>query len=197
MNQMLSHWCFCFTTNGHMYEAWKTGEYVDKKGVMVEEWKARRKEWKKKRRKKREKVVLGKVLFVFVWLCLPLPFFPCTHHTTTPQHTLTQHMLTHHPSSTMQHGDWCTPSHANRAVCCAAFFFFFGSGQWNTLHHPHPTLHLMTSHNTPTNPNTDTAHDANNNEMTNGQWEGEWDKKGKKMGQHSSTNTLIEVATTQ
>ena len=21
MNQMLSHWCFCFTTNGHMYEA--------------------------------------------------------------------------------------------------------------------------------------------------------------------------------
>ena len=40
---------------------------MDKKGVMVEEWKARRKEWKKKRWKKgkREKVVLGKVLFVF------------------------------------------------------------------------------------------------------------------------------------
>ena len=35
---------------------------------MVEEWKARRKEWMKKRRKKgkREKVVLGKVLLVFV-----------------------------------------------------------------------------------------------------------------------------------
>ena len=41
---------------------------MDKKGVMVEEWKARRKEWKKKRWKKEEKgkVVLGKVLFVFV-----------------------------------------------------------------------------------------------------------------------------------
>ena len=41
---------------------------MDKKEVMVGEWKARRKEWKKKRRKKgkREKVVLAKVLFVFV-----------------------------------------------------------------------------------------------------------------------------------
>ena len=40
---------------------------MDKKGVIVEEWKARRKEWKKRRRKKvkREKVVLGKVLFCF------------------------------------------------------------------------------------------------------------------------------------
>ena len=36
---------------------------------MVKEWKARKKEWKKKRRKKgkREKVVLGKVLFVFLF----------------------------------------------------------------------------------------------------------------------------------
>ena len=41
---------------------------MDKKEVMVEEWKAGRKEWKKKRwkKRKREKVVLGKVLFVFV-----------------------------------------------------------------------------------------------------------------------------------
>ena len=67
MNRMLSHWCFWFTMNVPMCEAWKTGECMDKNGVMVEEWKARRKEWKKKRRKKgkREKVVLGKVLFVF------------------------------------------------------------------------------------------------------------------------------------
>ena len=38
---------------------------MDKKGVMMEEWKARRKEWMKKRREKREreKVVLGKVHF--------------------------------------------------------------------------------------------------------------------------------------
>ena len=41
---------------------------MDRKGVMVGEWKARRKEWKKKRWKKEKgkKVVLGKVLFVFV-----------------------------------------------------------------------------------------------------------------------------------
>ena len=41
---------------------------MNKKGVIVEEWKARRKEWKKKEeeKRKREKVVLGKVLFVFV-----------------------------------------------------------------------------------------------------------------------------------
>ena len=62
---------------------------MDKKGVMVEEWKARRKEWKKKRRKKgkREKVVLGKVLFVFLFDCvfLHLPFSPLhpPHHHAT------------------------------------------------------------------------------------------------------------------
>ena len=68
MNQMLCHWCFWFTANAPMREEWETGECMDEKGVMVEVWKARRKEWKKKRRKKgeREKVVLGKVLFVFV-----------------------------------------------------------------------------------------------------------------------------------
>ena len=67
-NQMLCHWHFWFTTNAPMREAWKTGECVDKKGVMVEEWKARRKEWKEKEveKGKWEKVVLGKVLFVFV-----------------------------------------------------------------------------------------------------------------------------------
>ena len=88
---------------------------MDKKGVIVEEWKARRKEWKKKRREKgkREKVVLAKVLFVFcLTVCLPLPFFPLHSLTTTPQHTLT---LTHHPPHNMTH--WCTPSHANMAVC--------------------------------------------------------------------------------
>ena len=41
---------------------------MDKKGVMVEEWKARRKEWKKKRWKKGKgkKWFWGKDLFVFV-----------------------------------------------------------------------------------------------------------------------------------
>ena len=61
---------------------------MDKKRGMVEEWKARRKEWKKKRRKKgkREKVVLGKVLFVFVDCVFASSLFPCTH-TITPHVT--------------------------------------------------------------------------------------------------------------
>ena len=74
----------------------KKGECMDKKEVMVEEWKAGRKEWKKKRwkKRKREKVVLAKVLFVFVWLWV----FPCTHP--PPHHNIRSH-LTHH---TIQHG---------------------------------------------------------------------------------------------
>ena len=41
---------------------------MDKKGVMVEEWKARRKEWRKKeeeKKGKRENVVFGKSPFFF------------------------------------------------------------------------------------------------------------------------------------
>ena len=85
---------------------------------------------------------------------------------------------------------WCTPSHANRAVCCAAFF---GSGQQDTLHHPHPTLHHLTSCNTHQQSNTDTTHGASNNEMTIVNEKGIGQRA--KVGQHSSTNTLIEVAT--
>ena len=121
----------------------KTGECMDKKGVMVEEWKARRKEWKKKRWKKgkREKSGFGKSPFWFLFDCVfASSLFPCTHHSITSQHMLT---LIHHPPYNMTH--WCTPSHANRIVCCAAFF---GNGQQDTLHHPHPTLHHLTSHNT-------------------------------------------------
>ena len=41
MDRMLCHWCFWFTTNALMCEERKTSECMDKKGVMVEEWKAR------------------------------------------------------------------------------------------------------------------------------------------------------------
>ena len=112
---------------------------------------------------KREKW-FGKSPFCFcLTVSLPLPFFfPCTHHTTTPQHMHT-HSPTHHTPYNKTHR--CTPSHANRAVCCAAFFW-----EWtarHTLHHPHPTLHHLTLHTTHTNqPNTDTVHDSSNKETT-------------------------------
>ena len=103
-------------------------------------------EEKEVEKREKGKSGFGKSPFCFcLTVSLPLPFFPCTHHTTTPKHMLT---LIHHTPYNMTH--WCTPSHANRAVCCAAFFF--GSGQRDTLHHPHPTLHHLTSRNTPTNP---------------------------------------------
>ena len=114
---------------------------MDRKGAVVEVWKGKEKRVEEKEVEKgeRERVVLGNVLFVFcLTVSLPLPFFSAP---TTPQHTLT---LTHHPPYNMTH--WCTPSHANRAVRCAAFFW-----EWtvkHTLHHPHPTLHHLTPHNT-------------------------------------------------
>ena len=66
--------------------------------------------------------------------------FPFSLH--SPRHNTRSHSP--HTIYNMTH--WCTPSHANRAVCCAAFFW-----EWtarHTLHHPHPTLHHLTSHNT-------------------------------------------------
>ena len=104
MNRMLCHLCFWFTMNALMCEAWKTGECMDKKGVMVEEWKARRKEWKKKRWKKREKGKsgFGKSPFCFCLtvcfassLFFPAPTTPPHHHATTHAHT--------HPPPTIHH----------------------------------------------------------------------------------------------
>ena len=88
-------------------------------------------------RTKASSLCMGKVLLVL--FCL-FPFFsalitPPHHH--TPTHT-------HHSPHNMTH--WCTQSHANRTVCCAALFW--ESGQQDTLHHPHPSLHHLTSHNT-------------------------------------------------
>ena len=72
---------------------------MDKKGVMVEEWKTRRKEWKKKRWKKgMGKSGFGKSPFCFcLTVSLPLPFFslhPPHHHATTHTHTFTTHHTT-------------------------------------------------------------------------------------------------------
>ena len=91
---MLCHWCFWFTMNALMCEARKMGECVDKKGVMVEEWKTRRKEWKKKRWKKgKGKKWFWEKSFLFLFDCVfASSLFPLAlthHHTTTPQHTLT------------------------------------------------------------------------------------------------------------
>ena len=162
---MLSHWCFFCSPWMHScvkHEVsvwirrewwWKSGRQGEKSGS------------KRGGKGKREKVVLGKVLFGFVWLCLPLPFSPAP---TTPQHTFT---LTHNPLWHMTH--WCTPSHANRAVCCAAFFW-----EWtarHTLHHPHPTLHHLTSHNT--HQQTQHRHSSwRRQQDDNCQWEWDWTK---------------------
>ena len=83
----------------------------------MEEWKARRKEWKKKRWKKgkREKWFWEKC-FLFLFDCV---FASSLFFLHPPHHHATTHALTHLPHN-MTH--WCTPSHANRAVCCAAFF---------------------------------------------------------------------------
>ena len=60
---------------------------------------------------------------------------------------------------------WCTPSHANRSMCCAAFFW-----EWTARHTASSTPHtpsLDTTQHTPTNqPNTEIVHGAINNEMT-------------------------------
>ena len=106
MNRMLCHLCFWFTMNAPMCEAWKTSECVDKKGVMVEEWKARRKEVEEKEVEKREKGKsgFGKSPFCFcLTACLPLPFSPAP---TTPPHRNT---CSHSP--TAHHTTWRISAH--------------------------------------------------------------------------------------
>ena len=86
---------------------------MNKKGVIVEEWKVRRKEWKKKEeeKRKREKVVLGKVLFVFFFLfdCVFVSsLFPLAlnHHATTHAHT--HHTIQH---DALVHSITCKQDH--------------------------------------------------------------------------------------
>ena len=146
------------------------------------EGKEKRVEEKEVEKREKGKSGFGKSPFGFcLTVCLPLPFFfPAL---TTPQHTLT---LTHHTPHNMTH--WCTPSHANRAMCCAAFL-----GVDSETHTASSTLHHLTSCNRH-QPNTNTAHGASNNEMTTTNENGDLTKG--KVGQQSSTNTPIEVTTT-
>ena len=85
------------------------------------EGKEKRVEEKEVEKREKGKKWFWEMSFLFLFDCVfaSSPFFIApTHHTTRPQHTLT---LTHHTPHNTTH--WCTPSHANRAVCCAAFFF--------------------------------------------------------------------------
>ena len=100
-NRMLCHWHFWFFTNAPMCEAWKTGECVDKKGVMVEEWKARRKEWKKKRWKKgKGKKWFWEKSFLFLFGCVFASSFPLPPAPTTLSHHNT---ISHSTNHTIQH----------------------------------------------------------------------------------------------
>ena len=116
---------------------------MDRKGVMVEEWKARRKVWKKKRWKKREKGKsgFGKSPFCFCLTAFASSLFslhPPRHHTTTHAHT--------HPPQTIQHDALVhtITCKQGRVLCC----FFLEWTARHTLHHPHPTLHHLTPRNT-------------------------------------------------
>ena len=120
---------------------------MDKKGVVVEEWKARWKEWKKKRWKKgkREKVVLGKVLFVFVDCVFASSLFfpaPTHHNTTTHAHT--------HPPHTIQHDGLVhtITCKQGRVLCC--LFLGVDSETHTASSTPHTPSLDITQH-TPTN----------------------------------------------
>ena len=93
----------------------KTDEFMDKKGVMVEEWKARRKGWKKKRWKKGEKGKSGfweksfLVLFDCVFASPLFSLHPPHHHHNTHAHVhITQHDALVHTITCKQ----------GRVLCC-------------------------------------------------------------------------------
>ena len=145
-NRMLSHWCFWLTINAHMCEEWKTGEcgWEWSDGGRVE-GKEKRVEEKEEEKREKGKSGFGKKPFCFcLTVSLPLPLFILhPRHTTTPQHTLT---LIHHSPLNIQHDALVHTITCKqvRVLCC----LFLGSGQRDTLHHPHPTLHHLTPHNT-------------------------------------------------
>ena len=160
---------------------------MDKKGVVVEGWKARRKEWKKKRWKKGKKWFWEKSFFCFcLTVCLPLPFFPLAP-TTTP-HTRSHSPTTRH--TTLHIG----AHHHMQTEPCAVLLFW----EWTVRHTASPTHHTpshdITQH-TPTNQTQTHSSWCNSKDMTAANEKGIGQRA--KVGQHSSTNTLIEVATTQ
>ena len=79
---------------------WKSGRQGEKSGRKRGGIKGRGKKW-----------FWEKSFLFLLTVSLPLPFFPSA--LTTPQHT---HSLIHLTPYNVTH--WCTPSLANRAVCC-------------------------------------------------------------------------------
>ena len=109
---------------------------MDKKGVMVEEWKARRKEWKKKRRKKRrkkEKKWFWEKSFLFLFDCvfasslfsLHTPHHHTRTHTHTTPHTIQHDALVH--TITYKQGRVLLPlrTHDPFQQSCDDVIFFF------------------------------------------------------------------------
>ena len=118
------------------------------------EGKEKRVEEKEVEKREKEKVVLGKVLFVFcLTVSLPLPFFP--------QHPPRHHTLTHH---TIQHDALVHTITCKqvRVLCC--LFLGVDSETHTASSTPHTPSLDITQHTH--QPNTDTAHGANSNEMT-------------------------------
>ena len=76
------------------------------------------------------------------WCCCVVPLLPFC-----PRHNTRSH--THHTPYIMTH--LCTPSHANRAVCCAAFFGKVDS-ETHTASSTPLTPSLDITQHTPTNP---------------------------------------------
>ena len=106
---------------------WKSGRQGGKNG--------------RKRGEKKGKKWFGKSPFCFLFDCVFASslFSPAS---TTPLHTYTHSLTTYTPYNKTH---WCTSSHAN-GPC--AVLPFFGSGQQDTLHHPLPSLHHLTTRNT-------------------------------------------------
>ena len=157
---------------------------MNKKGVTMEEWKVRRKERKKKEEEKREKGKsgFGKSPFCFcLTVSLPLLFFfpaPTTPHQNTRSHSPTTH-----------HTTWRNVAHHHMQTGPCAVLPFWEWTARHTLHHPHTSLHLLTPHNTPTNSTQIQlmVHATIRWQLSMRMGIGQ----KAKVGQHSSTNTLI------